>query len=694
MVALGQACEGGRKRWFTSTLELQRVSLDFCLACRSAPTLHVYVQAQTPRSLWSSRAPTNTNSSKARLSTRVPIVRALRLTWVLPMKVLVESAAVELWAWSELVHLLGALSAGSLGSVVWPKRLQHLVLDTSWPAVAMKSVQWPPNLQHLKFGVDFNQPIVGAVWPDSLQQLSFGHCFNRPIFGAIWPASLQKLSFGNWFNQSIVGVAWPASLQQLSFGAHFTRPIAGAAWPVSLQSLSFEKFRRPLVGVVWPASLRQLSFGCDFNQCIVNVVWPASLQQLSFGNGFNSTIVGVVWPASLQQLSFGDRFYQSIVGVVWPDSLQQLSFGESFNRSIVGVVWPASLQQLSFGRHFNQPIVGVVWPASLQRLSFGRSFNHSIVGVVWPASLQQLSFGYRFNQPITEVAWPASLRSVTCAGRRLLWQLLDRTLEGRPPGESTTTLDGARVRDLSCTTCDHGNLDATAKVPTDGRVLLFEKGPHRVEIHVPAVFAARSRIHGCVGYQDMPVELCFLGWCEALPLKQSHFLFILPMPRSDGWKPGSEPQRSCGTGKAFFAQHSHTQWLFVVEFVGSIPSFNGVQSLSPPQPAGCCMWSDLKLGFVLSGRFFEPLALWPPALHKQTNSFLSRCPFPRQLSFGNLKPAFHRLCLAILPAAAVGCRSGLCSARAHLRRCVTDLRTSLQQLSFGHCFNQPAFGVG
>ncbi|CAM9787639.1 unnamed protein product, partial [Ectocarpus sp. 8 AP-2014] len=48
-VALNQTCDGGDKRWYASTLELQLVSLEFCGACRLVPTLHVCVDRQNPR---------------------------------------------------------------------------------------------------------------------------------------------------------------------------------------------------------------------------------------------------------------------------------------------------------------------------------------------------------------------------------------------------------------------------------------------------------------------------------------------------------------------------------------------------------------------------------------------------------------------------------------------------------------------
>lgn len=86
IVALNQASDEGRKRWYASTLDLQVVSLELCRACRSIPTLHVRVRERTPRSLWSPRQTQarriTRGSKKLRDSSRVPVVRALRLTWL------------------------------------------------------------------------------------------------------------------------------------------------------------------------------------------------------------------------------------------------------------------------------------------------------------------------------------------------------------------------------------------------------------------------------------------------------------------------------------------------------------------------------------------------------------------------------------------------------------------------------------
>ncbi|CAN0248867.1 unnamed protein product, partial [Ectocarpus sp. 12 AP-2014] len=279
VVALSQACEGGEKRWYVSTLELQLTSLDMCRACRSTSILHVRVNRETPQSLWSSRTTRtrpNSRSWKRRISNRVPVVQALRLMWALSMEDLLRKAAIELWTSSQRLELQGSWCVPSLGSeVVWPRGLRELVVHTD-SAIATDSVWWPAHLQKLSFGSNFNQPIAGVAWPSSLQQLSFGISFNQAIAGVMWPSSLQQLSFGYKFNQPIAAVVLPASLQQLSFGMSFNQPIAGVIWPSSLQHLSFGQdfnrfFNQPIAGVVWPSSLQQLSFGKNFNQPIAGV---------------------------------------------------------------------------------------------------------------------------------------------------------------------------------------------------------------------------------------------------------------------------------------------------------------------------------------------------------------------------------------------------------------------------------------
>lgn len=189
------------------------MSMEFCKACRSTPTLHMRVDHRTPCHMWSpikSQTRCNSYSSKVRILSRVPVVRALILTWDLSLEVLIRTAAMELWSWTDCLHLRGA--SASLGSMVWPRGLTRLVLDTAL-TMPVNAVVWPIHLQSLRFSNDFKKPIAGVVWPASLQQLSLGYVFNQPIVGAVWPASLQQLSLGNMSNQPIVGVVWPGSLR-------------------------------------------------------------------------------------------------------------------------------------------------------------------------------------------------------------------------------------------------------------------------------------------------------------------------------------------------------------------------------------------------------------------------------------------------------------------------------------------------
>lgn len=176
IVALNQTCEGGEKRWIESTLELQLASLEFCRACRSLPTLHVRVYDASPRSLWfpeQTLTRSEMGSSKRGVSTRVPVVRTLRLTWGLSMEALQQSATMETWIWLEVLELRGSSSAGNLETLIWPPGLKRLVLDTFfW--TPLDSVSWPASLKHLSFGGNFNQRIAGVVWPSALEQLSFG----------------------------------------------------------------------------------------------------------------------------------------------------------------------------------------------------------------------------------------------------------------------------------------------------------------------------------------------------------------------------------------------------------------------------------------------------------------------------------------------------------------------------------------
>ena len=78
ILALSQACGGGEKRWCASTLELHLVSLEFCKACRSVPMLHVRVEDEAPRSLWSPR--TIQTQPTVTVGNRLPPTHSVGLT--------------------------------------------------------------------------------------------------------------------------------------------------------------------------------------------------------------------------------------------------------------------------------------------------------------------------------------------------------------------------------------------------------------------------------------------------------------------------------------------------------------------------------------------------------------------------------------------------------------------------------------
>lgn len=332
---------------YTSVMQLQRASLQLCVACRSGCRLQLRVAKGTPRHLWAGRADAADTGRRAKrpCSTRVPALRPHRVTWELPGRMMAEQ------------------STDAMANV--------------------KCVVFNCNKKPSGGG--------GVAWPESVEEIVFGWEFNQPIVGIVWPEHLQKLSFGRYFSQCVDRVAWPPSLTHLRFGTNFNKPISATRWPASLRELSFDGyFNQPISRATWPASLQKLSFGAYFNRSITGVVWPTSLRQLSFGVSFNQPIARVVWPAALQELDLGWNFNHSIDGVSWPD-LQELKLSRDFNQPIHGVVWPASLKRLSFGARFRQPVIGVVWPASLEQLAFGSDFHGQFGNVYWPASLRQLT---------------------------------------------------------------------------------------------------------------------------------------------------------------------------------------------------------------------------------------------------------------------------------------------------------------
>ena len=125
-VALNQADSNG---WYSSTLQLQLASLQFCLMCRSGSTLHLIVIDDRQTLLFEDAPSSNVNVKKLR-RTRVSNFWPLILTWKLPA-----------------VHLKQFSSA-----LAYVKQL------TFWDG--------------------FNDKVDDVAWPPSLQQLTFGHRFN------------------------------------------------------------------------------------------------------------------------------------------------------------------------------------------------------------------------------------------------------------------------------------------------------------------------------------------------------------------------------------------------------------------------------------------------------------------------------------------------------------------------------------
>lgn len=207
--------------------------------CRSTPTLHVAIMHKTPRSVWAQREAQSwlNATSDGGTTSRVPLVRALTLTWQLSTEGLLQRAARELWEGAETLRL-GANSTGQmLESAVWPRGIKRLVLDTTLE-VPVEAVLWPSAVEEISFGDRFNrsfdQPITCVAWPSSLRILCLGYYFNQAITAVMSPRSLDHLSLGRSFNQPIVGTVWPTSLKILRFGQDFNQSIAGVLWPPCL----------------------------------------------------------------------------------------------------------------------------------------------------------------------------------------------------------------------------------------------------------------------------------------------------------------------------------------------------------------------------------------------------------------------------------------------------------------------------
>ncbi|CAM9712659.1 unnamed protein product, partial [Ectocarpus sp. 8 AP-2014] len=272
IVALDETCDG--RSWYTSTKELQLVSMEFCMVCRNYRTVHLIVDTDIPRRLLAAADAPHPHPNRL-FATRVPRLRARRATWNMRTAAEIRNAV---FAMADVDYIgFGYVFEGGLEAVAWPRRLK--TIEFAVVSVFNKRidlVQWPASLQRLQFS-SFNQPIDGANFPASLQQLTFLAQFNQPIAGDILPSSLQQLDLGTHFNRPVEGVAWPASLRQLRFGDLFNQPVERVAFPASLLELTFSRdFNQPIERATFPASLRELDLGDQFNQPVEDVVWPDS----------------------------------------------------------------------------------------------------------------------------------------------------------------------------------------------------------------------------------------------------------------------------------------------------------------------------------------------------------------------------------------------------------------------------------
>ncbi|CAN0454191.1 unnamed protein product [Ectocarpus sp. 12 AP-2014] len=381
-IALNETCDG--KSWYTSTKELQLASLEFCIACRSYQTLHLNVDAKTPRRLLAA-ADTPPPHPKRLRGTRLPSLRARSVTWNMPTEAKLRD---PIFAMTDIDHLeFGRWFRGSLEAVAWPRRLKTIDMRVSLFNKPIDLVEWPASLQRIGFSDSFNQPIERAQFPGSLRQLIFygWSSFNQPIAGSVLPTSMQELALGAEFNQPIEDIVWPLSLRKLYLGFKFNQPIERVVFPSALQEFTVGgEFNQPIESVRWPDSLQILVFGMDFNRPIDNVRWPASLQEITFAcyddhvddqvdvyADFNQSIGSSVWPASLRQLTLGENFKQSLLGLgTWMPNLEafrlldHINYSGTQNSLLRGIEWPKGLNQLTVFKDSN--LDGVVIPPTVQ----------------------------------------------------------------------------------------------------------------------------------------------------------------------------------------------------------------------------------------------------------------------------------------------------------------------------------------
>ena len=116
--------------WYSSTLQLQLASLQFCVVCRSVSTLHLLVKDGMPTLMFEDAPVSDVKVKKGRC-TRVPAIQPLILT-------------LELSVW------LSRFSSETLANVAQLTLLEGFNDE-------LNDVAWPSSLQQLTFGEGFNQ---------------------------------------------------------------------------------------------------------------------------------------------------------------------------------------------------------------------------------------------------------------------------------------------------------------------------------------------------------------------------------------------------------------------------------------------------------------------------------------------------------------------------------------------------------
>lgn len=317
----------GVQSFISSTKQLQLVSLQFCVACRSFRTLGLRIKYATPPRLVADASSSPPKPGQAGY-TRVPRFRARSVRW----------EYVSFKAFRPPMYSLTHVEYMTFCNGGFNDRIEPLAFLS--------------RLKILSLGHYFNHPIDGVAWPRQLETLEFSTNFNHPVVGVDWPPQLKMLTFGRRFNQTIKGVAWPRQLQYLTLDCDFNQPINGVIWPPQLVRLSFgERFNQPIGGAIWPKTLESLYFNDDFNQPIEGAHWPLSLHVLSVGKGFNQRFGGGVWPPALGSLSLGAKYNQPLHGIGTSiPHLRKLTLGFhswKYPHSLAGVQWPEALEELN-----------------------------------------------------------------------------------------------------------------------------------------------------------------------------------------------------------------------------------------------------------------------------------------------------------------------------------------------------------